>query len=149
MVNSHEIQYTYIAVYNRERERESSFKFSFYTGTAPAARRPPGHSRRVTTTTTARPSYSSYQPSIYNSGGGGGTGGTSGRSGTRNTIGGNSLWTRLFGDSRGGTSTNSRDQRPSSPSVSTRHSSNNNREDNYKTHTSVDKNGNRVWTFSG
>ncbi|XP_070154310.1 ice nucleation protein isoform X2 [Polyergus mexicanus] len=60
----------------------------------------------------------------------------SGHSGTRNTIGDGSIFNRLFGDDR--------QPRPTSSSRIAVPTGNN----YYETHTHVDSNGNRVWTFS-
>lgn len=84
----------------------------------------------------------------------------SGISGSRNTIGNNSIWDRLFGG--GGSSSNrnrpssrgSRDYYPKSPSTFTTSRPSSSRlhpggKDKYDTHVSTDKHGNKVWTFSG
>ncbi|XP_035723041.1 annexin B11-like isoform X2 [Vespa mandarinia] len=69
-----------------------------------------------------------------------GPGRSSGRSGSRNTIGDNSIWNRLFGDDR---------NRGSNGRSSGRSNSHRTRDDYYNTHASTDNRGNRVWTFSG
>lgn len=69
-----------------------------------------------------------------------GPGRSSGRSGSRNTIGDNSIWNRLFGDDR---------NRGSNGRPTGRSNSQRTRDDYYNTHASTDNHGNRIWTFSG
>lgn len=58
-----------------------------------------------------------------------------GHSGSRNSIGDGSIFNRLFGDDR--------------PRPTSRIQLHPTRNNYYQTHTHVDSNGNRVWTFSG
>ncbi|KAK2578753.1 hypothetical protein KPH14_012279 [Odynerus spinipes] len=69
-----------------------------------------------------------------------GPGRSSGHSGSRNTIGDNSVWNRLFG----GDHDRGHNSRPMGR-IDPRQTDNS----FYRTHVSTDKNNNRIWTFSG
>lgn len=64
----------------------------------------------------------------------------SGASGSRNTVGDGSIYNRLFGDDRFYGSRTTTTPRPRSQLGSNGY---------YTSHTSIDAQGNRVWTFSG
>lgn len=103
---------------------------------APAARRP---------TTTYRPRTPPTPPPRSSSFGGNRN---SGHSGSRNTIGGNSIWNRLFGGDRSHGSSGGRTVTTTRRPITNRPRSSN-RNGYYDTHVSYDRNGNRQWTFSG
>ncbi|KAJ8681746.1 hypothetical protein QAD02_017538 [Eretmocerus hayati] len=147
-------------------------KNKYVNSTAPAAQKPPGWQRpqintprsipptpppRQRPSATLRPTYPARPtPPTLPPRGSSFDDRYRGHSGDRNTIGGNSIWDRLFGGggskpkpsspSGGGGSSGFFDRPTSKPSGSNYYPGG---KDKYNTHVSTDSNGNRQWTFSG